>query len=75
MLSDFLRNMSKAKIINFRLCHHFRIDGDLVWLKKCGRVKVIRNSYALHTGHVLKIADMIRKVQSEKQSRATGKVE
>lgn len=67
--------MSQAKITNFRLCHHFRIDGDLVWLKKCGRVKVIRNNYALRIDHVLKIANMIRKVQGERQSRATGKVE
>lgn len=67
--------MSKAKITNFRHCHHFRIDGNLVWLKKCGRVKAIKNTYALRVDHILKIATAIQKHHAENQNRATGRVE
>jgi len=67
--------MPRAKINNYRNCDRFRIEGDLVWFKKCGRAETKRSSYALKTKHILAVADKIKEFYDKKQNRATGRLE
>ena len=67
--------MPLAKIDNYRNCHRFRIEGDLVWFKKCGRAEANRSSYALKTKDILKVAKKIKEFYDKKQNKATGNLE